>query len=191
AGIAGLIKVVLSLQHRQIPPHLHFEQPNPYIPWDEFPLRVPTEALTWSTPSGRRLAGVSSFGFSGTNAHLVVEAYQGQGAGDGQPQVIVLSARTEERLRAYADKLLTFVTEQPDISLANVAYTLQVGRAAMDERLALVATDLADLQARLTHFLANGENGEYLYRGHLTTNQGWRDFLVDGAEAQEIVASLV
>ncbi|MGB5635586.1 MAG: polyketide synthase, partial [Waterburya sp.] len=71
AGIAGLIKVVLSLQHQTIPPHLHFKQPSSFIDWDKLPIEVPTEKKAWSTDGKQRLAGVSSFGFSGTNAHIV------------------------------------------------------------------------------------------------------------------------
>src|SRR5207248_10319286 len=73
AGIAGLIKVVLALQHETIPPHLHFKTPNPHIPWSELPVAVPTAATAWTRGSSRRIAGVSSFGFSGTNAHIVIE----------------------------------------------------------------------------------------------------------------------
>ncbi|KAB8330056.1 polyketide synthase, partial [Scytonema tolypothrichoides VB-61278] len=73
AGIAGLMKVVLSLQHNKIPPHLHFKQPSPHINWDEVPVKVPTSPMPWFPGEKRRLAGVSSFGMSGTNAHIVLE----------------------------------------------------------------------------------------------------------------------
>lgn len=74
AGIAGLIKVVLALHHGEIPPHLHFHQPNPHIPWAQLPIQVPTQRTPWPGTAERRIAGVSSFGFSGTNAHVVLEA---------------------------------------------------------------------------------------------------------------------
>lgn len=73
AGLASLIKVVLSLQHKQIPPHLHLKTPNAYIPWQKFPIVVPTELTPWQAHEGSRLAGVSSFGMSGTNVHVIVE----------------------------------------------------------------------------------------------------------------------
>ena len=73
AGIAGLIKVVMALQHKEIPPHLHCKTPNPYIPWAELPVKVATELTPWVAENGKRIAGISSFGFSGTNAHAVVE----------------------------------------------------------------------------------------------------------------------
>ena len=73
AGIAGLIKVVLALQHEALPPQLHFERPSPHIPWDEHPVQVVTQLTPWPAGARRRVAGVSSFGFSGTNVHVVVE----------------------------------------------------------------------------------------------------------------------
>jgi acyl transferase domain-containing protein len=73
AGVSGLIKVVLSLQHREIPQHLHFRRPSPHIPWDRLPVRVTNEREPWHSLRDKRIAGVSSFGFSGTNAHVVLE----------------------------------------------------------------------------------------------------------------------
>ncbi len=73
AGIVGLVKVVLALQNKTIPPHLHLNEPNPYIPWDELPITVPTKPIPWSVPNGHeRIAGLSSFGFSGTNSHVIL-----------------------------------------------------------------------------------------------------------------------
>src|SRR5205814_4427921 len=77
AGIAGLIKTVLALRHETIPPHLHFVNPNPLIAWAELPIQVPTAPVAWPRASGRRAAGVSSFGFTGTNAHVNVEEGRG------------------------------------------------------------------------------------------------------------------
>ncbi|MDJ0600766.1 MAG: polyketide synthase [Crocosphaera sp.] len=77
AGIASLIKVVLSLKNKQIPPHLHLQTPNSYIPWDKLPVKVPSQLSAWQSPQGSRLAGVSSFGMSGTNVHLIVEESNG------------------------------------------------------------------------------------------------------------------
>ena len=73
AGIAGLMKVILALQHREIPPSLHVEELNPHIAWADLPVVVPRAVTTWNPIAGRRIAGVSSFGFSGTNAHAVIE----------------------------------------------------------------------------------------------------------------------
>jgi polyketide synthase 12/epothilone polyketide synthase D len=86
AGISGLIKTVLALQHQQIPANLHFEQPHPDIPWQDLPLKVPTQTIPWPQSSQPRIAGVSSFGFSGTNAHVVVGEYGIRGQSCGRPK---------------------------------------------------------------------------------------------------------
>ena len=77
AGIASLIKVVLALKNKQIPPHLHLKTPNSYIPWEKLPIQVPSYLSPWQSPEGSRLAGVSSFGMSGTNVHLILEESNG------------------------------------------------------------------------------------------------------------------
>ena len=103
AGIASLIKVVLSLQHQQIPPHLHFKNPNPYIPWAKLPIVVPTELTPWDSKTGKRLAGVSSFGMSGTNVHLILEEAPKQAtqvkswdSNEHPLHILSLSATTEQ-----------------------------------------------------------------------------------------------
>ncbi|MEZ4727510.1 MAG: polyketide synthase [Caldilineaceae bacterium] len=104
AGIAGVIKVALALQHGEIPKHLHFDRPNPLIDWDQTPIQIPTETIPWTVPAGKkRLAGVSSFGFSGTNAHIVLEEAP-VAATRLQPtvpyQLLTLSAKDEPALHA-------------------------------------------------------------------------------------------
>ena len=106
AGIAGLIKVVLQLQHQEIVPHLHLKEPNPYINWDELPVEVPTQPTPWSVDSQKRMGGVSSFGFSGTNAHVVLEEapiQQSQAKdsdlGERPCHILTLSAKCEEALQ--------------------------------------------------------------------------------------------
>ncbi|MCP4996509.1 MAG: hypothetical protein GY934_22445 [Gammaproteobacteria bacterium] len=128
AGVAGLIKVLLSLKNRQIPASLHYQQENEHIGFKDTPFYVNTELKPWQPVAGRpRLAAVSSFGFSGTNAHVVLEEYQGVGneelrikneeLGAG-PQVIVLSAKNEERLREYVVKLLAYLEQTSSPPLA-------------------------------------------------------------------------
>ncbi len=108
AGIAGLIKVVLSLQHEEIPPHLNFKQPNPHITWDELPAVIPTERMLWPSGERRRLAGVSSFSFSGTNAHIVLEeapvSEPVQAEVERPLHLLTLSAKTEEALKQLAGR---------------------------------------------------------------------------------------
>jgi acyl transferase domain-containing protein len=109
AGIAGLIKVVLSLQHEQIPPHLHFRKPNPHIPWADLPVRVTQKATAWPKP--QRIAGVSAFGFSGTNAHVVLQSAPDQEdapeneTATPKQHVLPLSAKNEAALKALAARI--------------------------------------------------------------------------------------
>ena len=121
AGMAGLIKAVLVLRHREIPPHLHFRQPSPHIPWSELPVTVPTEAMPWPAAYERRIVGVSSFGFTGTNAHLVLEAApvpEPAAADVDRPlHVLPVSARTEEALTVLSSPPRQIRTNPTDAAL--------------------------------------------------------------------------
>ncbi|MEX3555653.1 MAG: GNAT family N-acetyltransferase, partial [Burkholderia gladioli] len=140
AGVAGLIKVMLSMRHGLIPRHLHLRQPNPHLDWAALPVEVVGEARPW--PAGPKLAGVSSFGFSGTNAHVVLEAYPAEPA-NAAPKaarssaLLLLSAKRPELLQAQARQLHEALGALGEADLPDVAYTLQVGRDAMEYRLAL------------------------------------------------------
>jgi acyl transferase domain-containing protein len=141
AGVAGLMKTVLALRHRQIPPSLHFERPNPALELDTSPFFVNTHLADWHSPSGPRRAGVSSFGIGGTNAHAILEEAPSVAPGD-QPmrraEVLTLSARSEETLAAAARQLAAFLTTDPSVPLADVAHTLQVGRRTFEYRRTVV-----------------------------------------------------
>ncbi len=150
AGVAGVIKVVLALQHREIPAHLHFETGNPYIDWDHLPVEVVTRTRPWPTLRGRRIAGVSSFGFSGTNAHLILEeapaADTPAPAGPNRPlHVLTLSADSPSALDELTSRLLTRLDEP----LADVCCSANTGRAQRRYRLAAVAGDAESLRAAL------------------------------------------
>lgn len=142
AGIAGLIKTVLALQHQAIPPHLHFAQPNPAIAWDDR-LQTPTQLTPWLPIEGRRIAGVSSFGWSGTNAHVILEeAPARQTATAARPYLLLpLSARTPAALEAATTALHDHIQAHPDINMTNLAYTLQTGRQHFTYRRALLCRD--------------------------------------------------
>ena len=130
AGVAGLIKTTLALEHKLLPPSVHFEQPNPRIDFASSPFFVNTELTSWTTNGGPRRAGISSFGIGGTNAHVILEeAPPQQPSGkDRQSQLLVLSAKTESALNAAAANLAEYLKSHADVNLADVAYTLQVGR---------------------------------------------------------------
>ncbi|HEX6289175.1 MAG TPA: SDR family NAD(P)-dependent oxidoreductase [Herpetosiphonaceae bacterium] len=147
AGIAGLIKTVLALKHGVIPPSLHFERPNPKIDFENSPFFVNTELREWQSDGDTpRRAALNSFGVGGTNAHAVLEeAPLVEPSGPSRPwHLLTLSARSETALEAATDNLIAHLRQQPDVPLADVAYTLQVGRRAFNYRRTLVCRDRDD-----------------------------------------------
>jgi acyl transferase domain-containing protein/acyl carrier protein len=146
AGLAGLIKTVLALQHKQIPASLHFHAPNPQIDFDNSPFVVNTELTDWTDVPLPRRAGVSSFGFGGTNTHVILEeAPSVEPTGASRPsQLLVLSAKTPAALDAASANLAAHLRQNPELNLADVAYTLHVGRPAFKHRRALVCADHAE-----------------------------------------------
>ena len=165
AGVAGLMKLVLMMQHGEIPPHLHLTERSPHIAWDELPIDIPTERTPWLGSNGRLIAGVSSFGFSGTNAHLLLEsapantadaitsAPRAEAMG---PHLLTLSARTESALRTLAGRYAAHLAQNPELDAATVAYTANTARALHSHRLALVADSLAEMRDHLA-VAATGE----------------------------------
>ena len=152
AGIAGFIKTVLALQHRQLPPSLHFETPNPKIPFADSPFFVNAKLTDWKSGPTPRRASVSSFGLGGTNAHVVVE--EAPPAETPAPsrdwQLLLLSAKTGPALDAATTNLATHFQNTPDLNLADAAFVLQTGRQTFAHRRVLVAHDVADATKLLT-----------------------------------------
>jgi acyl transferase domain-containing protein len=145
AGVAGLIKASLAVKHGIIPPSLHFERPNPEIDFEDSPFFVNSEVLKWPPTNGTpRRAGVNSLGLGGTNAHAIVEEPPARPpAGPSRPrQLVLLSARTEPALETMTSTLAQYLRENPDVSLADVAYTLQTGRCTFPYRRMVVCRDL-------------------------------------------------
>ena len=183
AGIAGLTKVLLQLKHQEIVPSLHSAELNPYIDFQKTPFTVNQNLTPWHRPEidGRqvpRIAGISSFGAGGSNAHLIIEEYvpSAKVSLSAAPVVqdttviILLSARTAEQLKQKATDLLDFIhTSQPD--LVNMAYTLQVGREAMEERLGFVVSSTAQLAEKLAAYIRDERNIEDTYQGQAKRNK--------------------
>ncbi|MEO8057472.1 MAG: SDR family NAD(P)-dependent oxidoreductase [Burkholderiales bacterium] len=153
SGVTGLIKLVLAMQHKQLPASLHVKQPTPAIPWDRLPVRISTTLHDWAPSSGRRLAGVSAFGFSGMNAHVILEeapaaVFASQAA--ARPlQLLPLSAKSEPALAALATRYADHLQQHPELALADVCATAANGRSQFGHRLALQATDSAGMVAQL------------------------------------------
>ncbi|WP_206667317.1 SDR family NAD(P)-dependent oxidoreductase [Candidatus Methylobacter oryzae] len=151
AGIAGLIKLVLSLQHQQLPKQLHYQTPNPHIDWDGLPVRVVSEPVAWPRGDKRRLAGVSAFGFSGSNAHVIVEEAPVPAADAAlAPEhyaLLPLSAKSEAALHALQLRYLDYFSVHSELDYAAACYTAAVGRQHFAYRSAILAGNLE--QARL------------------------------------------
>ncbi|HEY4594294.1 MAG TPA: beta-ketoacyl synthase N-terminal-like domain-containing protein, partial [Thermoanaerobaculia bacterium] len=141
AGVTGLIKAALALEHRQIPPSLHFTAPNPAIDFAASPFRVADRLTDWAADGGPRRAGVSAFGIGGTNVHAVLEeAPPAAPSGPSRPwQVLLLSARTPAALERMTDRLADRLERDSGLSLADAAYTLRVGRRPFAHRRAVIA----------------------------------------------------
>jgi amino acid adenylation domain-containing protein len=163
AGAASLIKAVLALEHRLIPPSLHFEQTNPALALESSPFFVTSQSIPWETPEGHpRRAGVSSFGAGGTKVHIVLEEApvvdkdlkdckdpkDGKDEKDGW-QLLVLSARTATALDRAAEELADYLERHPELPLADVAFTLQMGRKPFEHRRAVLCRDLGEALAGL------------------------------------------
>ena len=168
AGVTGLIKTTLQLEHDLIPPLLHFRRSNPHIDFANSPFVPVAELMEWPRNDTPRRAGVSAFGVGGTNAHIVLEESPlREQPSPGRPlQLLVLSARTEAALEQASRNLAKHLSANPAISLADVAFTLQQGRKAFPQRRVLIASDAADAAAKLEHpepktvFASRAEPGE-------------------------------
>ncbi|SFM59241.1 Acyl transferase domain-containing protein [Chitinophaga sp. YR627] len=188
AGIAGFSKVLLQLQHRELAPSLHAEVLNPHIAFNESPFRVQHHLEKWERPEvtidGHTQqyplrAGISAFGAGGSNAHILIEEYvqqQTQEPSVDGPFVILLSAKNTARLEEQAARLLDRIRQgvYNEADLPAIAYTLQTGREAMEERLGMIVNSLAELE----DLLSAGLSGDRIYRSEETTSgTGFSDLL--------------
>ncbi|WP_039835549.1 type I polyketide synthase, partial [Paenibacillus sonchi] len=199
AGVAGLIKVVLALYHKQLPGNLHHREVNPYISLDGGPLYLVGRTRQWERlkdGAGNDVplrGGVSSFGFGGTNAHVLLEEYvsgppEAQAAPEGSPVIIVLSAKGTDELKRQADNLVRYLDEMRTsgmaIPLEKIAYTLQTGREPLQERLAVIVSDTAELRDKLGLYLKGEDLGAHMYAS--AYSQGLEAVLDDGDLAEII-----
>ncbi len=212
AGVAGLIKAILVTQHGEVPAQLHINELNPLIPWENYSITVPTERTDWTPTSGKRLAGVSSFGFSGTNAHIVLEEApksnltlnpspqaerdfapplhameRGQGGEVERPShILTLSGQGEDAIREQAQNYERYFAENPDAALADVAYTANAGRSHFSHRLGVIASDSSDAREKLAAF-ASGERAPGIIAGQIMSADPPKiAFLFTGQGAQYI-----
>jgi acyl transferase domain-containing protein/SAM-dependent methyltransferase/acyl carrier protein len=173
AGIAGIIKTALALHHGIIPPHLHFKEGNPEVDWDKAGIEIPTMARDWMTGTGPRFAGVSSFGFSGTNAHIVL-ASAGQATETPvsvrrSTYCLPFSARSEAALLAQAKQMGSAISNG-EFELDSIASTLATGRAHLSERLAISASTREDAVDALDAYIS-GRESPRIACGHVSPGQ--------------------
>ncbi len=182
AGVAGLIKAALALEHCQIPPSLHFERPNPALELERSPFYVADRLLEWPRGSTPRRAGVSSFGIGGTNAHVVLEEPPPRppSSAPSGPQLLVVSTRSEAALEHATDRLAQHLEHHPQLHAADVAFTLAQGRHPFAHRRAVVCTGLTDAAARL-----RARDPETVVTGQALAGRGVA-FMFPGQGAQHV-----
>ncbi|WP_260800023.1 SDR family NAD(P)-dependent oxidoreductase [Chromobacterium vaccinii] len=181
AGIAALTKVLLQIRHGQLAPSLHADTLNPLIDFNASPFRVQTASADWPRRNGQaRRACVSSFGAGGSNAHLVIEeclAARPPATAD-QPEIFLLSARSRAALRVYAERMLAFAATDESAAWADIAYTSQLGREPLPERLAVIAASRDEWRDKLARWL-RGE-GEAAHEGNVRDAGNGASLLTDG-----------
>jgi NADPH:quinone reductase-like Zn-dependent oxidoreductase/NADP-dependent 3-hydroxy acid dehydrogenase YdfG/acyl carrier protein len=189
AGVAGLIKLVLSLDHGVIPAQLHWERPSEHVRWSELALEVVTEAQAWEPIEGRRIGGVSSFGFSGTNAHVVVEG-RAQAAKREEPEfreeVLVITARNEAALRSLVERYAECLADS-DASWSDLCYTAAVGRAVFAERFAIVAAGKKEAAEKLERWL-RGALPDGVFQGEVSAGHRAGSAVIGGEASPQTAA---
>ncbi|MFH7599977.1 type I polyketide synthase, partial [Streptomyces racemochromogenes] len=188
AGVGGIIKMVEALRHGVLPRTLHAEEPSPHVDWTSGTVRLLTEPVEWTQGRRPRRAAVSSFGFSGTNAHVVLEQAPQPAAGPGPAAPFaapwLLSAKSPEALRAQARSLLPYA-QDPDRTTADVAYSLATGRAALEHRAAVIAEDPTRVLEALTA-LAEGTPSRAVVRATAAPGSGKHAVLFSGQGSQRL-----
>ncbi len=190
SGIAGLLKVVLMLQHQEIPPHLHFKRPNPHVDWNKLSVKVPTERMSWLSNKGQRIAGVSSFGLSGTNAHLVLEEAPPVKMLSTPPDferplhLLTLSAKSAEALKQLSKRYENHLAANPTLRLCDIGFSANTGRTSFNHRLSVVGSSTAEAREKLAAFTAGQETTGF---GQVTdTGQPKIAFLFTGQGSQYV-----
>ncbi len=190
AGVAGLIKTVLALHHETIPANLHFQALNPHITLEQTRFRIPTENLPWPVTEARRYAGVSSFGWSGTNAHVILEEAPRSSVGqpaqpqpEPQPCIVPLSARSAGALRSLAERYREYLASPCAPPLADLAFSAATRRSHHPHRLALCGSSPLTLRAQLDAFL-NGSSLPGLASGIIPPSAPKLAFVFPGQGAQ-------
>ncbi|HEY4491075.1 MAG TPA: beta-ketoacyl synthase N-terminal-like domain-containing protein, partial [Acidobacteriota bacterium] len=208
SGISQLTKVILQLQHQRLVPTIKAEPLNPNISFSNSPFYLLRESQEWKRPAVKingeereipRRAAISSFGAGGSNAHLIVEEYIPQQeettriAAENRPRIVIFSAKNQDRLLAVVEQMLAVIQRQKELSLADIAYTLQAGREAMESRVAMVVTDRDELFRGMKEYLRSIKEGKKagasipLFAGNLDEDNAEMRSLLSGKTGEMIV----
>jgi 3-oxoacyl-[acyl-carrier-protein] synthase II len=219
SGIASLIKTVLALENQAISANLHLKQPNSKVDWQKLPFKLPEQAISWHQTAKPRIAGVSSFGFSGTNAHLIVQEADSLVENDGEMgslgnrevlkdtashigklgdrekdlHLFTLSAKSNKALHQLASSYLEYIQSHPHLLIADICYTVNLGRSHFNHRLAMSVTSVGDLQTKLAQYLAQ-EITSNLWQGKINLNQNVKLALIfqpANPELKELIESII
>jgi acyl transferase domain-containing protein/SAM-dependent methyltransferase len=190
AGVAGLLKVVLALQNRAIPPHLHLKEKSPHIDWDSLPIVVPTKLTPWVPINGKRIAGLSSFGFSGTNAHLVLEeAPEGPRpwtAAERPIHLLVLSARSNLALNELVLEVSVRLENTDAAKLADACFSANAGRSHFNHRVTVLGKNTEEVRAGLNAFIRREAAANVVYGEIADLSSPTVAFLFTGQGSQYI-----
>lgn len=163
AGVASIIKVLLSLRNNMIPANLHFQEPNPFIDWEHSHIKVVAENTPWVKENGLRIAAVNGFGFGGSNAHVIIEEYkpenvspQKEAVQDGIQYMLKITAQSEKALKQLVTDYEKLLESIPDEQLESVIYTTNIGRADLKVRLVVCGENREELLQRLKDYQKNG-----------------------------------
>jgi acyl transferase domain-containing protein len=157
SGVAALIKVILAMQHEEIPAHLNLDELNPHLGLENSPFEIPTKLQSWARGTNKRLAGISAFGFGGTNAHVVLEEspeLHQIPKNESPEHLFTISARDDVALRELAQRYEAFIASQPDLSLADLCFSASTGRTHFNHRFCMIARSIAELHQQLKAVIA-------------------------------------
>ena len=192
SGIASLIKTILSLQKETIPANLHLQQPNQQIDWQSSPFVLPKDNLPWKKEQSR-IAGVSAFGFSGTNAHVIVseapDTKDDSTVIRPNSNLFTLSARNKPALQQLANDYAQYLQKNPNLNLEDICLTVNLGRSHFNHRLALTATSTKELQTKLTQFI-HRETPSQFWQGKANLNNESQVIVVNSSDVQNSLLRL-
>ncbi|MBA9085511.1 amino acid adenylation domain-containing protein/non-ribosomal peptide synthase protein (TIGR01720 family) [Fontibacillus solani] len=196
AGVASLLKTVMALKHKQIPPLVHFEKPNRNIAFEESPVYLNTKLSPWKTQDGvPRRCGISSFGFSGTNCHVIVEEYVAPNIADSvadAPCIFTLSARSEAALKELAEGYVQMLNRHDlkELALSDICYTASTGRVHWPHRIAIIASNPDELREQLLHLNTSGPSGSCVFAGVHRVTSDTNQSKSDGVLTQQEIEVL-